>query len=108
MFPPSGVLLLNAVLTVEAHKANSHAKLGWAMFTDAVLRVLNAKPNRIVFLLWGKFAQKKASFIDKKKHVVLQVSWRLRWGWGWRWRWGWGWRWQMGMEMALVMVMVMV
>jgi uracil-DNA glycosylase len=67
-----GVLLLNAVLTVEARKAGSHANLGWEQFTDSVIQQLNDRREGIVFLLWGSYAQKKGSFIDQKKHLVLK------------------------------------
>ena len=68
-----GVLLLNAVLTVRAHQANSHKDKGWETFTDAVLRAVNAKDNRVVFLLWGSYAQRKAEWIDTKRHTVLKA-----------------------------------
>ncbi len=66
-----GVLLLNAGLTVEAHKANSHKDIGWHKFTDAVIRKLSSEREGIIFLLWGGFAKKKASLIDQTKHHVL-------------------------------------
>lgn len=68
-----GVLLLNAVLTVRAHQANSHQGKGWEPFTDAVLRAVNAKAQRVVFLLWGSYAQKKAEGIDGRRHTVLKA-----------------------------------
>lgn len=68
-----GVLLLNAVLTVRAHQANSHKDKGWEIFTDAVLRAVNARDNRVVFLLWGSYAQLKAEWIDTKRHTVLKA-----------------------------------
>jgi uracil-DNA glycosylase len=68
-----GVLLLNAVLTVRAHQANSHQGKGWENFTDAVLRVVNARNNRVVFLLWGSYAQRKAGWIDTNRHTVLKA-----------------------------------
>lgn len=68
-----GVLLLNASLTVEAHKANSHAAIGWHLFTDAVIRALSEKREQLVFLLWGSFAQQKANFIDTTKHLILKT-----------------------------------
>jgi len=68
-----GVLLLNAVLTVRAHQANSHQGIGWESFTDAVLRAVNASPNRVVFLLWGSYAQRKAEWIDETRHVVFKA-----------------------------------
>jgi len=69
-----GVLLLNTVLTVRAHEANSHAGHGWETFTDAVLRELNRQDHPIVFMLWGGNAQKKASLIDNPAHLVLKTS----------------------------------
>ncbi|WND01825.1 uracil-DNA glycosylase [Temperatibacter marinus] len=68
-----GVLLLNSVLTVEHSKAASHQKKGWEGFTDAVIEILNEQGNSIVFMLWGAYAQRKASFVDKKKHLVLEA-----------------------------------
>ncbi|MBE6334759.1 MAG: uracil-DNA glycosylase [Bacteroidales bacterium] len=67
-----GVLLLNATLTVEAHKAGSHQKRGWERFTDAVIRHLTEKRSNIVFMLWGAYAQKKGAFIDTTKNLVLK------------------------------------
>ena len=67
-----GVLLLNAVLTVRAGQPNSHAGHGWEAFTDAVMRAVSAKPEPVVFLLWGRYAQKKEKLIDTKRHVVLK------------------------------------
>ena len=69
-----GVLLLNTVLTVRAHEANSHAGHGWETFTDAVLKELNRQDHPIVFMLWGGNAQKKASLIDNPAHLVLKTS----------------------------------
>lgn len=69
-----GVLLLNATLTVEAHKAGSHQKKGWELFTDAAIRQLNDNREGIVFMLWGAYAQKKADFIDSQKHLVLKAA----------------------------------
>ena len=66
-----GVLLLNATLTVEAHKAGSHQKKGWETFTDAVISVLAEKKEHLVFILWGAYAQRKGAFIDRNKHLVL-------------------------------------
>jgi uracil-DNA glycosylase len=66
-----GVLLLNSVLTVEAGQAASHQGKGWEQFTDAVIRLVNAEPRPVVFILWGNYAQKKASFVDRSKHLVL-------------------------------------
>lgn len=67
-----GVLLLNSVLTVEMGKANSHQGKGWELFTDEVIRLLNNQERRIVFVLWGSYAQKKGHAIDGKKHLVIQ------------------------------------
>ena len=67
-----GVLLLNAVLTVEKSRAASHQGKGWENFTDKVISVLNEKKSGLVFLLWGSYAQKKGQFIDRNKHLVLQ------------------------------------
>ena len=66
-----GVLLLNAVLTVRAHQPNSHKDRGWERFTDRVIDVLNTSPHRIVFALWGTYAQKKGRRIDRSRHVVV-------------------------------------
>ncbi|MDE1153675.1 MAG: uracil-DNA glycosylase [Micavibrio sp.] len=68
-----GVLLLNATLTVEAAKAGAHQGKGWEMFTDAIIRALDARAAPIVFMLWGAYAQKKGAFIDRKKHLVLEA-----------------------------------
>ena len=68
-----GVLLLNSTLTVQAHLAASHAGRGWEQFTDAVIRVLSAREN-IVYILWGSFAQKKASFVDENKNLILKSA----------------------------------
>ncbi len=67
-----GVLLLNAVLTVQAHNAGSHAGKGWETFTDKVIEVVNDNLQSVVFLLWGSYAQKKGAFIDTQKHCVLK------------------------------------
>ena len=66
-----GVLMLNAVLTVRAHEPNSHKDRGWELFTDAVIRAVNAKPERMVFVLWGAYAQKKAALINQTRHVII-------------------------------------
>lgn len=66
-----GVLLLNAVLTVRARQPNSHQGQGWEPFTDAIIRAVDAKPDRVVFVLWGAFAQKKKALVDQKKHAVV-------------------------------------
>jgi uracil-DNA glycosylase len=69
-----GVLLLNASLTVRANEPNSHAKCGWADFTDSVIQKISDEKQGIVFLLWGKFAQEKQVLIDETKHVVLKAA----------------------------------
>lgn len=69
-----GVLLLNSVLTVEMAKPASHQGKGWERFTDAVIRLVNAKDDPVVFLLWGSYAQKKAAFVDSSKHLVLKAA----------------------------------
>ena len=66
-----GVLLLNATLTVEAHKAGSHQGKGWEELTDAAIQALNSKRSNIVFMLWGSYAQRKGQFIDRDRHLVL-------------------------------------
>ena len=68
-----GVLLINAVLTVHAHQANSHAGKGWEAFTDAILARLSERDHPLVFLLWGGFAAKKESLVDTKRHTVLKA-----------------------------------
>lgn len=67
-----GVLLLNATLTVRAHQAGSHQQQGWEFFTDEVVRRLNDYPRRLVFILWGAYARKKAAVIDRGRHRVLE------------------------------------
>ncbi len=69
-----GVLLLNASLTVRVNEPNSHAKIGWHSFTDAVIRKVAEHKKNIVFLLWGAFARQKQVFIDSNKHLVLQTA----------------------------------
>ena len=66
-----GVLLLNATLTVAAHRAGSHQGKGWETFTDAVVRALAERREHLVFVLWGSYAQKKGWFIDRQKHCVI-------------------------------------
>jgi uracil-DNA glycosylase len=66
-----GVLLLNATLTVEAQKPGSHQNKGWETFTDAAIRALATKNTRLVFMLWGAYAQKKGSYISEKEHLKL-------------------------------------
>lgn len=69
-----GVLLLNATLTVEAHKAGSHQKKGWEEFTDAAIKALADKRENLVFILWGAYAQKKGAFIDRSRHLVIESA----------------------------------
>ena len=66
-----GVLLLNATLTVAAHRAGSHQGRGWETFTDAVVRALAEQREHLVFILWGSYAQKKGAFIDRSRHCVI-------------------------------------
>lgn len=67
-----GVLLLNAVLTVEAGHSNSHQKKGWETFTDRIIQAINDQKEHCVFILWGGYAQKKGRFIDRNKHLVIE------------------------------------
>jgi len=67
-----GILLLNAVLTVEKNAPASHAGRGWERFTDAVIAKLNAEKSGVIFLLWGNYAKKKGKLIDRQKHFVLE------------------------------------
>lgn len=69
-----GVLLLNSVLTVEKDKPGSHANMGWEEFTDYIIQKISDKQDNIVFLLWGNYAKKKGSIIDRSKHLVLESS----------------------------------
>ncbi len=69
-----GVLLLNATLTVRAHQAGSHQRRGWEEFTDAAIKALSADKEHLVFILWGSYAQGKASYIDPSKHLVLKSA----------------------------------
>ena len=68
-----GVLLLNAILTVRADSPASHRNLGWEKLTDSAIKALSDKKERLVFLLWGKFAQEKENLIDTNKHLVLKA-----------------------------------
>ncbi|MCX6316214.1 MAG: uracil-DNA glycosylase [Bacteroidetes bacterium] len=68
-----GIFLLNASLTVRAGEPMSHAKIGWATFTDTVIKTISEKKKNIVFLLWGKFAQEKRVLIDESKHCILRT-----------------------------------
>jgi uracil-DNA glycosylase len=67
-------LLLNASLTVRANEPGSHAKSGWAEFTDAVIKKISDEKNGVVFLLWGKFAQEKQGLIDETRHHILKAA----------------------------------
>lgn len=67
-----GVFLLNASLTVRAGEPMSHAKIGWAQFTDTVIKTISDKKKHVVFLLWGKFAQEKRVLVDETKHLILR------------------------------------
>ena len=69
-----GVLLLNATLTVAAHRAGSHQGRGWETFTDAVVRALAEQREHLVFILWGSYAQKKGAFIDRNRHCVIRSA----------------------------------
>jgi len=69
-----GVLLINAVLTVEKNKAGSHANKGWEEFTDEVIRQVSDKKENVVFLLWGNYAKQKGQIIDRQKHLVLEAA----------------------------------
>ena len=68
-----GVLMLNTVLTVRAHQANSHRGIGWEEFTDAAIRILNEQGRPIVYLLWGKPAQMKKGMLNNPKHLILEA-----------------------------------
>lgn len=68
-----GVLLLNTVLTVRAHQANSHRDIGWEQFTDAAITALDAQDRPIVFILWGSPAQRKKAMLHNPKHLILQA-----------------------------------
>ncbi len=68
-----GVLLLNTVLTVRAHQANSHQGRGWEQFTDAVIQAVNAQDRPVVYFLWGRPAQMKASMLTNPKHLILKA-----------------------------------
>ena len=68
-----GVLMLNTVLTVRAHQANSHRGIGWEEFTNAAIRVLNEQDRPIVFILWGSPAQRKKEMLNNPKHLILEA-----------------------------------
>lgn len=67
-----GVLLLNATLTVRAHEANSHSRLGWSIFTDAAIKALSARREHLVYMLWGGYARTKKAFIDGSRNLILE------------------------------------
>jgi len=69
-----GVLLLNTVLTVRAHEANSHKNVGWEIFTKSIIKKLNEEDRPIVFMLWGNPAQNISKYLDNKKHLILKTS----------------------------------
>jgi uracil-DNA glycosylase len=69
-----GVMLLNAVLTVRAHEANSHKDKGWEKFTDAVIQALSAREKPVIFILWGAYAQKKEQLIDVGRHRIIKAA----------------------------------
>ncbi|MDY4561729.1 MAG: uracil-DNA glycosylase [Peptostreptococcus porci] len=68
-----GVLLLNTVLTVRAHQANSHKNMGWEIFTDEIIKILNRREDPMIFVLWGANARSKKQFIDTRRHFVLEA-----------------------------------
>ena len=69
-----GILMINAVLTVEAHTPNSHKNKGWETFTDAVISKVNEKQEPVIFVLWGGYAKKKLKLIDTTRHTVIQSA----------------------------------
>uniref|UniRef100_A0A915MW56 Uracil-DNA glycosylase n=1 Tax=Meloidogyne javanica TaxID=6303 RepID=A0A915MW56_MELJA len=70
-----GIFMLNATLTVEAHKPNSHSNIGWQIFTDSVIKLISSKSNNgVVFLLWGGFAHRKEMLVDKSRHRVIKTA----------------------------------
>lgn len=69
-----GVLLLNAILTVEAHQPASHQKKGWEQFTDAIINKISERKSGVVFILWGRYAQQKVKLIDDTKHYILTAA----------------------------------
>ena len=69
-----GVLLLNASLSVSANRANSHSGFGWQIFTDAVIKILSARRQNLVFMLWGNFAKAKSALIDVQRHLILTAA----------------------------------
>lgn len=69
-----GVLLLNSVLSVEQGKPASHANHGWEEFTDRIVSAVNSRPNKVVFVLWGAYAQRKGALVDKTRHLVIESA----------------------------------
>jgi len=69
-----GVLLLNATLSVVAHQPNSHKDLGWEQFTDFIIKQISDKKEKVIFILWGAFAQKKSYLIDESKHMIFSSA----------------------------------
>ncbi len=69
-----GVFLLNAILTVEKNQAGSHSKIGWQLFTDAVIRILSQQREGLIFLLWGNYARSKKPLIDPARHAILEAA----------------------------------
>lgn len=69
-----GVLLLNAVLTVEEHKPTSHKDKGWENFTDNIIKIINKKETPVVFILWGSYAKKKKELITNPKHLIIESA----------------------------------
>ena len=69
-----GVLMLNAVLTVEKDKAASHRNMGWELLTDYIIKVLNQKEEPVVFILWGNFAKEKAKYITNPQHLIIKSA----------------------------------
>ncbi|WAK00998.1 uracil-DNA glycosylase [Methylobacter sp. YRD-M1] len=69
-----GVFLLNSVLTVEKGKPGSHANMGWELFTDHVIEIISSRKEKIVFVLWGNYAQKKGKKINREKHLVIESA----------------------------------
>ncbi len=69
-----GILLLNSILTVEKHKPTSHKNIGWEIFTNNIITYINKYCNKIIFLLWGKYALQKKKIINTKKHIILYTS----------------------------------
>lgn len=69
-----GIFMLNSSLTVEANKPMSHSKIGWEQFTDTVIKTISLQMDGVIFILWGRFAQQKETFIDSSKHYILKAA----------------------------------